>query len=239
MRKYLGLIKVIIICMLIAGVGIYLYSLRIKEYRFSGNSLRYSHEELQELIFASELEKNPIYYWLFADKDKQIPFIAKYDVEIDFPDKAEITVYGKDVIGYVYYKDFYFYFDSDGIVVESSPNLLEGVILIEGLEFNSMVLNRKLPVENKEIFNLILSLTKMIKNGEVIANVVDKIEFDKELNINLYIDNIQVKLGKDEFLDDKISKVEDVFPDIKGMTGTLNMEAYNDTNDYFWFRTAE
>ena len=111
MKKYSGLIVALLICIVIAVAGFYLYSLRITEFVFSGNTLRYSDEELKNLIFTTDIECNPVYA-MFVDKhDKEIPFIAKYEIDVEWPDKANVTVYGKDIIGYVYYKDFYIYFD--------------------------------------------------------------------------------------------------------------------------------
>ncbi len=236
MRKYSRWIVVILICIAIGVAGMYMYSLRFNEYVFTGNTLKYSDEELKELIFSSELERNPLYFMFFADKDKEIPFIAKYDVDITWPDKVSVSVYGKNVIGYVYYKDFYFYFDKDGIVVEcSSFDKMEGAVLIEGLEFEHMVLYDKLPTEKEETFSLILSLTKMLKKNEL---EVDKIEFDDDLNITLHIYDIKVVLGQDEYLDEKITKVQDLLPTISEYAGTLNMVDFKEGTDNFWFRKS-
>jgi len=234
MKRYSRWILAIIICIAVGIAGHYMYSLRFNEYVFTGNTSKYTDEELKKLIFATELEQNPIYYMFFAEKDREIPFIAKYDVDITWPDKVKVSVYGKNVIGYVYYKDFYFYFDKDGIVAEcSSSDKIEGAILVEGLEFGQMVLYEKLPTDNEETFTLILSLTKMLKKSEI---NVDKLEFDKELNIMLHIGNVEVMLGKDEYLDEKITKVKDLLPTVSGYAGTLYMADYKEGTDNFWFR---
>lgn len=234
MRRYARWILAVLICVVAGIAGHYMYSLRFDEYVFTGNTSKYTDEELKNLIFATDLERNPLYYMFFADKQREIPFIAKYDVEITLPDKAEISVYGKNVIGYVYYKDFYFYFDKDGIVAEcSSVDKVEGAMLVEGLKFNSMVLYEKLPVEDESTFSLILSLTKMLKKNEI---DVDRLEFDEELNIILHIGDIEVIIGRDEYLDEKIAKVKDLLPVVSRYAGTLNMTDYKEGTDNFWFR---
>ena len=234
MKRYSRWIMIILVCVAVGVAGMYIYSLRFKEYVFTGNTLKYSDEELKKLIFSSEQERNPLYFILFADKDKDIPFIAKYDVDITWPDKVNVSVYGKNVIGYVYYKDFYFYFDKDGVVVEcSSFDKMEGAILIEGLEFEHMVLYEKLPTKKEETFSLILSLTKMLKRNEL---QVDKIEFDGDLNITLHIYDIEVVLGQDEYLDEKITKVKNLLPTISEYAGVLNMVNFKEGTDNFWFR---
>lgn len=235
MKKYSGLIIALIICIALAVAGYYLYSLRITEFAFSGNTLRYSDEELKSLIFTSDIEYNPVYAMFVDKQDKEIPFIAKYEVDIEWPNKANVTVYGKDIIGYVYYKDFYIYFDKDGIVVELSKELLDGVILMEGLDFGQMVLHQKLPTKKEESFSLILSLGKMIKKNEIDA---DKVVFDSELNMTLYVGNIEIVLGKDEFLDEKMTKVRVLLPSLMEYSGVLNLENYREGNDSFWFRQS-
>ena len=235
MKKYSGLIIALIICIAFAVAGYYLYSLRITEFAFSGNTLRYSDEELESLIFTSDIEYNPVYAMFVDKQDKEIPFIAKYEIDIEWPNKANVTVYGKDIIGYVYYKDFYIYFDKDGIVVELSKELLDGVILMEGLDFGQMVLHQKLPTKKEESFSLILSLGKMIKKNEIDA---DKVVFDSELNMTLYVGNIEIVLGKDEFLDEKMTKVKVLLPSLMEYSGVLNLENYREGNDSFWFRQS-
>jgi len=235
MKKYSGLIIALIVCIALAVAGYYLYSLRITEFAFSGNTLRYSDEELESLIFTSDIEYNPVYAMFVDKQDKEIPFIAKYEVDIEWPNKANVTVYGKDIIGYVYYKDFYIYFDKDGIVVELSKELLDGVILMEGLDFGQMVLHQKLPTKKEESFSLILSLGKMIKKNEIDA---DKVVFDSELNMTLYVGNIEIVLGKDEFLDEKMTKVKVLLPSLMEYSGVLNLENYREGNDSFRFRQS-
>ncbi len=235
MKKYSGLIIALIICIALAVAGYYLYSLRITEFAFSGNTLRYSDEELKSLIFTEDIEFNPVYAMFVDKQDKEIPFIAKYEIDVKWPDKANVTVYGKDIIGYVYYKDFYIYFDKDGIVVELSKEQLDGVILMEGLDFGQMVLHQKLPTKKEESFSLILSLGKMIKKNEINA---DKVVFDSELNMTLYVGNIEIVLGKDEFLDEKMTKVKVLLPSLMEYSGVLNLENYREGNDSFWFRQS-
>lgn len=257
MKKYAGLIVFLIILLLVSAAGFYLYSLKITDFTFkngmsgSGNGSaiisvsgsngggngtirRYNDEELKEMIFTTKLEYNPLYWIFFKKEDKEIPFIAKYDVDIEWPNKANVTVYEKDIVGYVYYKDFYIYFDKDGIVVESSTKLIDNAILVEGLELKQMVLYQKLPAVKAGSFELILSITKMIRQNEL---KVDKIYFDHDLNITLYTGNIKIALGADEYLDEKMTKVRLLLPSLEGYSGTLNLENYKDGNNSFYFRS--
>ena len=46
--------------------------------------------------------------------------MQRYDIDFDGPFAVSITVYEKNVVGYVDYMSSHMYFDKDGIIVESS-----------------------------------------------------------------------------------------------------------------------
>lgn len=214
-----------------------LYSLRIRSVQYTGNT-RYTEEEMNQLLFQESYEWNPIYCFLedrYREK-KQIPFIETYDIEFLSWNHVAITVYEKSIAGYVDYKGHYMYFDKDGIVVESSRELLENVVKIEGLDFEHIVLHQVLPVEKEEVFNLILSLTQMLTKYSI---DVDKISFDDGMNIWIYRGNVVVQMGKDAFLDEKMAKFKDMLPNLDGLSGILYLDDYSEDREEFRFKKGE
>ena len=142
--------KALIIFAVIAAVAGMLFGVTYKVFEadtieFVG-STHYSDEELKKYIFGGDYV-NLLYFRIFGQKDTKIPFIQKYDVETDWPDRLYVTVYEKAIVGYVRYMGCNMYFDKDGIVVESSTDLYENVPQIDGLKFDSIVINTKLDVE--------------------------------------------------------------------------------------------
>lgn len=211
-----------------------LYSLRITTIEYMGNQ-HYTEEEMSSQLFKEPYELNPIYcFFNFRyGKEKMIPFIETYDIEFVSWNHIRITVYEKSIAGCVDYKGFYMYFDKDGIVVESSREQLKGVVRIEGLHFDHIVLHQVLPVEREEIFNLILSLTQMLMKYEI---DVDKISFDTSLNIWIYRKDVVVQVGKDTFLDEKISELKDILPNLEGLSGTLYLDEFTEDSKDFRFK---
>ena len=128
------------------------------------------------------------------------------------------------------YKGYRMYFDKDEIIVESSQEALENVIKIEGLYFSHMVLHQKLPIEEEKIFNLILSLTQMLIRYEL---PVDKVYFDSDYNITIYIDKLRFEIGQDIYLNEKIAKVNDLLPSIMGLSGEINMKEFTEDTEEF------
>ena len=133
--------KALIIFAVIAAVAGMLFGVTYKVFEadtieFVG-STHYSDEELKKYIFGGDYV-NLLYFRIFGQKDTKIPFIQKYDVETDWPDRLYVTVYEKAIVGYVRYMGCNMYFDKDGIVVESSTDLYENVPQIDGLKFESI-----------------------------------------------------------------------------------------------------
>lgn len=198
---------------------------------FVGSS-HYTDEELKKYIFGG-LYVNTLYYKLFGQKDEKIPFIQKYDVEIDWPDKLYVTVYEKAIVGYVRYMGCNMYFDKDGIVVESSTDTYENVPEIDGLKFNSIVLNAKLDAGNTEIYNTILELTQSFDKYDI---DVDKVFFDSSYNIYLYMGDVKVSLGSSKDFTDRLYELKQLSAKFGTLKGTLYLDNYDGNESSIIFK---
>ncbi len=227
---------IVFLCVLflIGFIGFVGYSLQVTNVSYEGSS-RYTDEELNSMIFSETYSMNPFY--LFFDtkrgEQKKIPFIETYDIEFVNWNQIKVHIYEKGIVGYVEYKGYYMYFDKDGIVVESSKEIIENTVLISGLSFNHIILYEKLPVEKEEVFDLILNLTQMISKHNIPA---DKIHFSTSFVITLYLDEMKINLGEDTYLNEKIAKIKDLLPNIEGLSGTIYMEEFTEDTDTFWFK---
>lgn len=231
-KRYKLLIAFGILCvLLLAAAGA--YSIRITKVTFSGNN-RYTDEALAEKIFYKPYSLNPLYcLWESKyGKKQEIPFIQSYDVELKGWKEAMVQVYEKSVVGYVDYKGHHMYFDKDGIVVESSKEVLENVAEVQGLEFSHIVLHKKLPVNDEDIFNYILNLTQMLIKYEL---PVGQIQFDEANNVTLCIENIRFQIGKDSYLNEKVARIRDLLPEAEGLSGVFYMENVTADTDTFRF----
>jgi cell division protein FtsQ len=163
---------------------------------------------------------------------ENIPFLDAMDVTVLAPDTIKITVYEKALAGYVKYMNTYVYFDKDGYVVESSSIRTAGIPQVTGLSFDYVVLGQPLPVkeEYKDVFGTILELTKLLNKYELSA---DRIYFHSDSEITLYFGDAKVALGSEtDKLEDKIMCLPNMLPNLQGLSGTLQMETYNDKGEY-------
>ncbi len=223
--KYMLVLPALLV---ILAAGIWSYNLyRLKTITVDGLT-RYTKEE-----FLGKLDHNfltsltPFFCLADLGEQKKIPFIEKY--EIDYVDRqtARILVHEKRVTGCVVIMGRYMFFDKDGMVVESSDALVEGIPVITGLEFEEIVLYQKLKVQKQSLFDTILELTRLVEQQEI---VVQEIVFDSGYEVTLYLEDITVLLGKKTSYDEAINALAGILPSISGRTGSLDMRTYTREN---------
>lgn len=224
-KKYIIISLIAVVCLVL----IYLASLRIdvEKVVYKGNE-RLGVEELEKHIFGEGIELNPFVFWFKKTfmEHEHIPFVEKYDMEMNSLSDVTVTVYEKDIVGYIVYMGTYMYFDKDGIVVENSTVSYEDVPQITGIKFDSIILHEVISIENKKVFDVILDVTQQIKKHNV---DVKKINVSELLDITLYVGQFRVELGNDGRFSEKVSTFSDILPNMKDIPGELDMREY-DTN---------
>lgn len=215
-----------IVALLVAVIVILLFiilflSMRIQTIEIEGNE-QYNDEEIQQIIFDKDYDKNMLVFWIKnkLGQNETIPFVEKYDVEIESFSKVKIVIYEKSIVGYIDYMGTYMYFDKDGMVVESSNKLIDGIPKITGIDFEYILLHEPLPVEDKKVFDLILSVTQTLHKYKI---EVKRLYISNSMEITLYIGDVKVYLGKEKDLNEKISDLSDMVSKLEGYSGTLDM----------------
>ena len=218
-----GVILAILVILLVL-----VFSIRIKDVEVSGNK-QYTKEQIESLLFDGKWSRNSAfcYYQNRFKEHKSIPFIEEYKINFKSPTKVEVVVFEKSVVGCVSYMSSYMYFDKDGIIVESSSEQLPGVPVIAGLEFGHIVLHQPLPVADQDIFGEILNLTQVLNVSDI---QVDKINYNSYNEAELVMGDITVELGNSDSLDGKIAELRDIMTELTGLSGTLYLDTYDETN---------
>ena len=233
------IIVTIILLFVLACVAGFLAMQRVSDNDIviEGNE-KYTDDEIINFIFKSKWDKNPyvIYYETKYGNQKTIPFVDQYDVEITSMHSIKIKVYEKKIIGYVTYMGSNMYFDKDGTVVESSTEILKGIPKVTGLSFDSIVLYEYLPVGNDEVFNLILDTTQILQKYEI---AVDKIYISNNKEVTLYMGDVKVELGTNEDMNDKIRSLNDIMPNLTGLSGTLDIREYDENSTGYTFKRSK
>lgn len=220
----------------ILGAGYYIRSTYTVRTVYVEGNVHYTEDEIKEIVMDGLLGDNSLYLSLkYRNKGIEgIPFVDVMDVSVLAPDTIKITVYEKMLTGYVKYLDTYMYFDKDGYVVESSSVRTAGVPQITGLEFDYIVLGEALPVENPDVFDSILNITKLLKKYDLTS---EKIYFSKSGDITVYFNEVKVALGNDTAtLEDKLMLLPELLPSLAGKCGTLQMLTYDENGGKYTFK---
>ncbi|MGN0334073.1 MAG: cell division protein FtsQ/DivIB [Lachnospiraceae bacterium] len=218
----------VVLLVLLSGMLILSSVFRVTEAEITGNSY-YTEDEIREIVLGKDGSCNGLSL-MFRYKymgGEEIPFIDNLEVSMKDRNTVKIRVYEKSVIGYVEYMGVHLYFDKDGTVIESSSRELPGVSCIKGLEFDTLRLYEPLNVQDEKIFQLILSVTQLMKKYELTP---DLIAFHDSKEIMLTFENVRVNLGKGENLDERVATVSTLMPDLEGRSGVLHMEEYTKEN---------
>ena len=215
----IGIAVLLIVFSVLLAVGIF----KVEEVEVTGNSY-YSKSEITELVMGEH--KNSLYLVFLYDylDGKDIPFVDSVEVTMESPSRIKIHVYEKTMIGYVEYMGSNLYFDKDGTVVESSNAILEGIPCIKGLKFDTLTLYQPLNVANTEVFEVLLSMTQMMKKYELNPDAITLKNDSTE--IVLTFADVKINLGSGENMDEKASRIKTLLPDLADKSGTLHMEEY-------------
>lgn len=229
--KRIKIILLVLSCvLLLAGTGVY-FLFRVNRIEYTGNR-HYDETQLNQYLFGGH-PPNALLYMLLGNKEQKIPFIQRYDVEIEWPDKMAVTVYEKAIVGYISYMGCNMYFDKDGIVVESSSEYYEGVPEISGLSFRSIVLDSKLDVGNDAVFGQILELTQAFDKYDLDIN---KVYFNAAYEVTLHMGDIKILLGSAADCMDKLYALKQMSGKLTDMQGTLYLSDYNGSESSIIFK---
>ena len=240
-RRKIGLyILLILILLIAAGVFIVMNVFTVENVVVEGNEL-YSSTQIENMVLNDEYSWNSLYVDLkyrFVDIG-EVPFVDTMEVSLDNPHTVHIKVYEKGMLGYLYINSIgqNAYFDKDGFVVETSTEVIDGVPKIKGISCEEVVLYEKLQLENSDILRDLLNLTQTLKKYNLLP---DEIQYDSNMEPVLYYGTIQVKIGSEDNLSQKVVRLSIILPQLDGLSGTLHLETWTpETTDIIWDRAEE
>ena len=233
-RRIIAIISMVILLMIAGALSFFFEFYKVRNVTVVG-SHHYTDQEVAAFVMDTPLGRNSMYLSLrYRNRNMtDIPFIEQLNVDIVSRDTIKIIVYEQSLTGYVNYLGRYMYFSRDGTVVESSSVALRDVPEILGLTFDHITLFEKLPVRDDSVFGRILTVTQLLDKYELHA---DKIYFDDNTNMTLYFGDIRVRLGQDNYTDEKLSRAARIFPSLEGKEGTLELSGYTPDTNYITFR---
>ena len=237
-RKKFGVILLVIavLAVILLGGGYYIKTTYTVSTVYVEGNVHYTEDEIKDIVMSGFLGDNSLYLSLkYRNKGIEgVPFVDTMDVKVLAPDTIKIIVYEKVLTGYVRFMDTYMYFDKDGYVVESSSIRTAGVPQVTGLKFDHVVVGQALPVEDKDIFNKILNVTKLLNKYELKA---DKLYFNRAGEVTVYFGEVKVALGSESLaMEDKLMLLPELLPSREGKKGTLQMNTQSEGDGRYTFK---
>lgn len=213
------------IMVLLAALGALLwfwFFFKIQEVEVTG-STHYSEEQIEKIALRGPLAENSVLAPLLCSREhtEEISFIDAMEVSYVKPGSVLISVKEKQAIGCVRYLDCFVYFDREGTAIESSVDQDKKVLYFAGMEPESMCLDQPLFEKKESFLSTAVSLSQMIQKN---VQKPESIQLDEKSKIILSYGDIQVNLGKDQSLDDKIERMAVILPLLEGRQGTLHLE---------------
>lgn len=240
-RKRKRILRIILTILVIAALaGLIVFKVfTVEKVEITGNEL-YTDQQIEKWVLNDEHSWNSLYvYFKYKLKEtKEIPFVDSMDISLKSPHTIKINVFEKGVLGYLYVPSLgkNAYFDKDGFVVELSSNIIEGTTKISGISVEKAELYKKLPLENKSILKTLLNVSQLLKKYDLEPEIV---YVTPENQVLLNYGKIQVNVGGNVYLNEKIVRLQKIMPEISKMKGTLHLEDWSETNTDIYFEKNE
>jgi len=185
----------------------------------------YTQEEFLNRISGQTARKNTLLFRLEQWKrgEERIPYVERYDISYEGKNIVKIKVYEKILVGCVNVMGQYLYFDKDGYVTESSTEQLPGVPLVKGLEFNRIVLYEKLKIQKDELYDIILNITKLVREYEIPAQ---SILFNGKGEVEMDVGENSVSLGRRVAYDFPLQKLAEILPSVADRKLHIDLSGY-------------
>lgn len=148
------LTAILIIAMLAGLCAILIWKVFVvKSVSVKGNEI-YTDKQIEDWVLDKEYSWNSLYVYFEnkCNKTEEIPFVDSLRIRLKSPQKLEITVVEKGILGYLYVPSLgkNAYFDKDGFVVEISSEIIPGVTKINGLSVQTAELYKKLSIGREQ-----------------------------------------------------------------------------------------
>ena len=212
---------------LLIFVLVFFLGFRVTSVQVEGNSF-YTDDQIKNMVINVPLAKNSILAG-FINTEKSTKDASMIDsIRISRINRNTLLlqVEEKQMIGYIEFQGQCVNFDRQGIIQIITDAPLENVPKIEGIDVKEAVQGERLSGISRTKLNTILSVGKMLEKME---NKPDRLGFNELNQLVMYYGDIEVRLGDDENMDEKINRLVGILPELEGMSGILHLE--NTTED--------
>lgn len=237
-RKWIKIPLLVLVGVVVVALVVIFGLFHIRQVDVVGNEF-YSAEEIEKMVMSDSLGQNSLYLtWKYNQPEsaESLPFLSAVEVRMVNPYHVQIKVYEKMIVGYLMYSGSMVYFDKDGIVVEISQEQREGIPPYSGISIGQPVVSEKLPVEDEKFLQDIIEGAQLIYQSNLAPK---EVHYDDKQELILYFEGNRVIMGDTSYLEEKMSNLKALFPQLEGLSGTLHMENYTSGTTTISFKKGE
>lgn len=185
----------------------------------------YSEDEIKELILDKKTDKyTPLAYLRYRlFEQTEIPFVEYVEMEMMDKNTLSLSVYEKSIVACIDTMGGYLYFDKDGIIVESTNERLEDIVVIKGLKYKKLVMNEAFEIQESSLFRTVNEMCLLVKKNKL---NVDSIEFAPDYKVTMYIGDTIVRLGKKANYDTELNELGSILAALGDRKVELDMEKF-------------
>lgn len=237
-RRRIRLFRCISITLaVLAAAALMIWLCQARKITVSGNT-SCPADKIQSDIIRNTAGKNTLYQRVLGllKKRPKLPYLDDYEIEYGGLNRMNIRVYEKQPVAYVMIEQSCVLFSRDGVVLKITSEPPADLPRIEGLELDTIILYQSLQAKDAGVFKTVKSLVEIIKKNDLKP---DRILISQDNAIELYFAGVQVLLGTDKALEDKIAKLIAILPSLEGRNGTLYMQNVDENTDEVSFIKAK
>lgn len=220
-KLYRILIEAVVVALFIAAL-VFFVGFRVTKVQIEGNQY-YTDEEIKKMVLDAPNAGNSILVMLTKteEKTKDAQMIDHVTIKRKNRNTIVVNVKEKQMVGCLEFQGQYVNFDRQGVIQIITDEQKEGVPLIDGLSVKSVKVGQKLKGINSKKLNTILSVGKMLEKSE---QKPDRLVFNDMNQLVLYYGEVEIRLGSDENMDEKMNRLSGILPQLEGMEGILHLE---------------
>ena len=226
-RKLYRIIIEAVAGILLIFVLVFFLGFRVTSVQVEGNSF-YTDDQIKNMVLDAPIANNSVLAgFINTEKStKDETMIDSITISRVNRNTLLLQVKEKQMIGYIEFQGQCVNFDRQGIIQIITEEPLENVTQIEGIDVKEAVQGERLTGINTRKLNTILSVGKMLEKME---EKPDRLAFNDLNQLVMYYGDIEVRLGDDENMDEKINRLVGILPQLEDMSGILHLE--NTTED--------
>ncbi|MDP4177026.1 MAG: FtsQ-type POTRA domain-containing protein [Bacillota bacterium] len=167
----------------------------------------------KDIIKLSKINKgsNIFYINIYRSKNSILnnPYISKVQIYRKLPNKCIIFVTERTAEYYNFIGNDFYIVDGNGIVLEKKSSIT-GMKLskLNGFDFSKASVGKQLPSNNNKKFDVISSISSLMNMVNINVTLLDVSDLN---NIQIYFNNLCIKLGNNENLEKKLNAAINIF----------------------------